>query len=89
MKNHTGIVAHYGDTHLIFRLKTADPAHLHKNIMLGLNVAQKLALLAEDLTKEEKEAILALNELSTMLLPQETCLEMMQQEREACGVKAL
>ena len=83
MKNNVGLTAHYGDSHLLLRLKTQQPADLHRKLLHGLQLAQKLGFLAEDLTRDEKEALLALNEVATLLLPCDTCLEMLQKDREA------
>jgi hypothetical protein len=75
MLNKIGPTVHYGDNALILRLNTKAPAHLHLNFIKGLNVAQKMALLAEDVTLEEKEALLALNEVLSLLMPSEEMLE--------------
>lgn len=75
MNSNTGPVVHYGEHSLILRLKTQIPAHLHMSLLKGLIVSQKLALLAEDLTREEKDSILSLNEILSLLMPPEAVLE--------------
>jgi hypothetical protein len=75
MLNSIGTAVHYADAALIIRLKTMNPALLHKNIIQGINVAMKLSLLVEDLTKEEKDFLLGLNEMVTLMTPNETHLE--------------
>jgi hypothetical protein len=75
MLNSLENTCHYSDTHLIVRLKTNSPAHLHSNILKGLQVAMKMSLLVEELTKEEKDNLLALSEMLTQLMPSEAGLE--------------
>lgn len=71
MSNIVGNTVHYGETALIIRLKTLTPAHLHHNIAKGISAALKLSLLAEDLTKEEREGLLALQEMAFQMIPSE------------------
>jgi hypothetical protein len=71
----TGTVVHYGEDLLILRLRTATPNTLHAQIMKGITVAQKMAFLADDVTKEDKDALLALNEVMSQILPSESALE--------------
>lgn len=75
MLNPLGPSVHYADNSLIIRLKTGNPAFVHSNIFKGVQTAMKLALLAEDLTKEEKDSLIVLNDMLTQMLPNEAHFE--------------
>lgn len=73
--NAIGNAVHYGDQSLIFRLKTLTPANFHRGIIRGIQVSMKMSLLAEDLTKEEKDSLNALIEFLTQMTPNEAHFE--------------
>lgn len=82
MLNPVGNSVHYGDSLLILRLKTNLPAQFHRNIIKGIHVAMKMSLLAEDLTKDEKDALIGLNDMLTQLIPSESHLEKVYLSKE-------
>jgi hypothetical protein len=75
MLNRLGPSVHYADNSLIIRIKTGNPAFIHSNIIRGIQTSMKLALLAEDLTKEEKDALIVLNDMLTHMIPKEAHFE--------------
>jgi hypothetical protein len=73
--NSLGSTVHYGDNALILRLKTNHPALLHNGIIKGFHAAMKMSLLVDDLTKEEKDGLIALQEMLFQMIPSELHFE--------------